>query len=59
MWPRTTLYLNVFFQVFHDTLGKTKNTLTGASTNPKNLDLSKNLNLIKIETCNLKLETKT
>ena len=31
-----------------------RNTPTGASTNPKNLDLSKNLNLIKIKYWNLK-----
>ena len=39
----------------------TENTPTEASTNPKNFDLSKNfnMNLIWIETRNLKLETET
>ena len=32
-----------------DIVNKIENTPTGASTNPKNLDLSKNLNLIKIK----------
>ena len=32
------------------------NTPTGASTNPKDLDLNKNLNLIKIEIGNFKLK---
>ena len=33
-----------------------QNTPTGASTNPKNLDLNKNLNLIEIEDINSKLK---
>ena len=38
------------------TESKNKRKPTGASTNPKNLGLNKNLNLIKIENFKLKFE---
>ena len=57
-------YQREFFKLFEifTVIGENfRNTPTGASTNPKNFDLNKNfnLNLIQIETWNLKLKLET